>query len=862
MSFRPRQYVRRLSVALLLILLAAWLGPSFFSAERYRRRLEAGLVRTLHRQVMFGAIAFRLIPRPGLVIENAVVREDPAFGSEPFARVDRIQCDLRWRSLWHSRIEFSRLRLSRASFNLVRAARGEWNVGDLLPRSSIAAPSRGMEASNGKAEVAPVELVLDEARVNFKVGDDKKAFALTDLNGRIAFEAARGTVQFRLMGNPIRAGLSFPTPGLVELVGEWSPGEGFQGALDAMLRTRGGMLYDWIPLVTGDNPGIYGIADADVHLAGSIDLLSIEAEVRLGQIRRWEQLPPSDSLVSRIHIRGQLSRQHGHALIESLDASFGDSRIHLTGSLDKLLSSPELDLVAAFERSRIEDLLALGRRLWGRASPLQMSGRVDGLLTIQGPWNAPRYGGFIGAEEVRLRTPHGSFPVSDLAVQIHKGETRLLPFRVTLAPRIVLVGQGLLEKENGASYYGLEFSAKGVPLSDVVGLGRALGLRAVQGLDARGIGNVTFHLKGLARPDAPRPTLVGHAEVHAARLLVAGLTEPIEIPRADVGFRNDQITVDPITAAVGDSTFSGRLERRGERNQPWTFDLRADNLSLERAALWFDALGLRHPLPLLERLPGLRSFGERRVAASNLFGALNAVGRFTASEVSYRPLTLKNFRASVEISGRAIRISSATFRAGEGRGQGRVQIDLTSAPARIAGELTLTRANVRSVAASLPDVLQGVRGIVSGAAQFATLGLTREQISAGLTGKAAVRLENVSFGAFDPLESLVRSARAGILEPARGEVSLRLGVAAVEIRDRHIVLRECSLDIAGAKIELAGSYAFDQTAQLDLRADLHRVRRHWVKREDDPENIVSLHLAGPLEKLAVVPEERAARVSP
>ncbi len=95
MSPRFRRQARRVAIALAFLMVAGWLLPLFFSAERYRRRLEAGLERALHRPVKFGAIAFRLLPRPGFSIENAVLGEDPAFGSEPLARVDRIECDLR-----------------------------------------------------------------------------------------------------------------------------------------------------------------------------------------------------------------------------------------------------------------------------------------------------------------------------------------------------------------------------------------------------------------------------------------------------------------------------------------------------------------------------------------------------------------------------------------------------------------------------------------------------------------------------------------------------------------------------------------------------------------------------------------------
>ena len=115
----------------------------------------------------------------------------------------------------------------------------------------------------------------------------------------------------------------------------------------------------------------------------------------------------------------------------------------------------------------------------------------------------------------------------------------------------------------------------------------------------------------------------------------------------------------------------------GARVNPWKFDLRANSLKLEQGALWFDALGLRRPLPLLERLPGLASFAARREAASQIFGSLNAEGRFATPALSYRGVTLKDFQGTFEVAGRTIRMKTAKFRAGGGRGEAEGAADFT-----------------------------------------------------------------------------------------------------------------------------------------------------------------------------------------
>ena len=103
MSAQSHRSIGKVFVALALATLAAWQLPGFLSLERYRRSLEAGLERTLHRRVTFSHASLRVLPRPGFAIQKVLVREDSAFGTEPFAQVDRMECDLRWRSLWRSR---------------------------------------------------------------------------------------------------------------------------------------------------------------------------------------------------------------------------------------------------------------------------------------------------------------------------------------------------------------------------------------------------------------------------------------------------------------------------------------------------------------------------------------------------------------------------------------------------------------------------------------------------------------------------------------------------------------------------------------------------------------------------------------
>lgn len=875
MTLRFRPHARRALLALLLLIFAGWLAPQFFSAERYRRRVQLGLVRALGRSVDFGAISLRLLPRPGFTLENVVIGEDAAFGAEPFARVDRMDCHLRLRSLLRWRLEILRLSLERPSFNLVRDAAGEWNVESLLTRQAAAS------SGTGAARQGSLQLEAGDARLNFKLGDEKKSFAVIDVDGRLDFDRARHSVRFQLTGSPVRTDLTLPTPGQLEFEGEWSPRAGPAGSLDATLTARNALLYDWVPILTGRNPEIYGLMDASAHVSGSLWALSAEGRIRLRELHRWDQPPPSGALNSEIYFRGRYDRAEARLSLESVDASFADSHFHLTGTVEDIRTLPRLDLVLAVERSRLEDLRTLASRLttpWGDWSA---SGRVDALMTIQGPWTERRFGGFVDIGGVRLSTPDGAYPVSEIALRFDRNGARLRPVTVSLAPRVELVMEGSIERPppatvlmrkrrlattpgpTGPFQYALTIGAKSVPLRDLLRFARGVGVKAAGTLDARGGASASFTLSGAAWPPA-RPSVSGRVDLRAAQLLIPGLTEPLNLPQAHIQIRDKTITVDPVVAVLGTSVFTGRLEHADGRIQPWEFDVSANSLRLEQGALWFDALGNRRPLSLLARLPGLRSLVERRTAASNLFAGLNVRGRFSTPKLTYRGVTLNDFQAGVEIGDRVVRVSGATFRAGGGRGTGKMAVDLTQSPVRVIADAAIADARLQPLAPFLPAPLRKARGLYSVQGRFVTLGLSRQEILSNLQGQAEVRLKNVNFGGFDPLAAMARAAHQSYIDPVRGEVILRSAKLNLQVSDRRVTVSSEPASISGARVMLQGACAFDGTADMDVMADLRGLGRQPLPESESflGTQRLRLHLAGPLNKLAMEPVQEISRAVP
>jgi len=224
-----------------------------------------------------------------------------------------------------------------------------------------------------------------------------------------------------------------------------------------------------------------------------------------------------------------------------------------------------LNLAAAFEGTRFEDLLSLAGRLSGRTPVWSLTGRADGLVTIGGPWSTPLYTGLLTTRDASFSAGGRRFPVSDASLRANGRRFEFAAVRITAGPNLAILAEGALNlvdltaaRKSGKSVatdtYEVTFSTHAAPLPETAAFARALGLRAPQSLDLQGSVTADLTLTGRAWPPA-RPVMVGHAEVRAAQLWLPGLTRALDIPGARIEFDDSHIAADQLTIALD----AGRL---------------------------------------------------------------------------------------------------------------------------------------------------------------------------------------------------------------------------------------------------------------------------------------------------------------
>ena len=214
-----RRMSRRMMWAVGLVFLLALVLPPFVNVNRYRGRVAGAIGRALGREVTVSNIELKLLPRPGVVLSNFVVAEDPSYGAEPMLRADTVTVYLRLTSLWRGRLEIGTLDLDNPSLNLVRRADGHWNLEELVERASQASPA---PTAKRRPETRPrfPYVQASSGRINLKLGDVKKAFAFTDADFALWLES-ENLWGFRVEARPVRTDVAINDTGTLNLDGRF-----------------------------------------------------------------------------------------------------------------------------------------------------------------------------------------------------------------------------------------------------------------------------------------------------------------------------------------------------------------------------------------------------------------------------------------------------------------------------------------------------------------------------------------------------------------------------------------------------------------------------------------------------------------
>jgi AsmA family len=388
---RPPRWKRRITIAsiVIVILAAAVVLPPFINISRYQRQVTGVVSRALGRPVRLKSVELRLLPRPGFVLHDLSVSENPAFGAEPILSASTVVASIRILSLWRGHVEIDRISVDEASLNLVRSAQGMWNLqsimtGGLGINGSAAAsgnPSAG--TSSGRPRILPY-LEATNSRVNLKNGLEKSPFSLTNTQLSL-WQDSPGAWRLRLRGQPVRTDMqiSMADTGEVRVEASLQTSNPSHELRDMPLKLqaewRDAQLGQLSRLLFGSDAGWRGDLTADMDVQGTPDAAQTKTRLRATGVRREEFAPETPlDFDANCTFRYQHSQQAVHNL--GCDTAIGSGQLHLkaelpgSGSPEAMLEINQLPLQAGL------DLLRTVRS--GFAPGMSAQGSATGSLSL------------------------------------------------------------------------------------------------------------------------------------------------------------------------------------------------------------------------------------------------------------------------------------------------------------------------------------------------------------------------------------------------------------------------------------------------------------------------------------------------
>jgi hypothetical protein len=326
-----------MALAMVAAILAVLIVPPLVSLSSYKSRITQLMAASLGRPVRLSSVELRLLPRPGFVLTDLTVEEDPAYGAEPVLHANTVTASFGLLSLWRGRLEIGKISVDEASVNLVRTEAGRWNL-DTLFRTAAAHAGGGAQPGGQPGSVrgiAPLPyLEATNSRINIKSGAEKLPFSLlnTDLS---VWQEEPGDWRIRLRGQPARTDLSvgLADTGVVRLEASVRrAAELRQMPVHLDLVWREAQLGQLTRLVIGSDPGWRGDLTGELHLDGTADAAQITTQLRATGVHRAEFAPaaPLD-----FDARCGFVYHFSERTVENLkcDSPLGDGRIRLAGDL-------------------------------------------------------------------------------------------------------------------------------------------------------------------------------------------------------------------------------------------------------------------------------------------------------------------------------------------------------------------------------------------------------------------------------------------------------------------------------------------------------------------------------------------------
>jgi len=874
-----RRIKRWLRLALLLgVLLAAggFVLGRIVASSSGRRMLTAQLGRAFGRGVKVRSFALSWFPTPGIVASDVSISEDPRFGNDYFLRAESLTAGLRWRALLGGHIELGTITLSQPILNVVQNPDGQWNVASWMgdPAGAAARGTIGPQSPRAAAKFTRIE--IDEGRVNFNLGLDRRPFALVGLEGSVDKDSS-GEWRLSLAAQPSRAIVHLQETGVLHLTGVIGGTSAHLHPADVTVTWTDASLADALRLALGNDPGLRGELAAQMSLHGAANSdgaasrWDVSMSARVDGLHRWDMAARSDTPPVNFRAEGMWEAGTSRVDLRSILAEAPHSSVSGEGSLDwshgiepdvRLVTSGVafadiLDWYRAFQPGVADGLVAEG--FFSAEAELKGWPPRIGPSDVRSKGVAFSWNGAPMAQSAAAHAsfdPRGEFQLDPLTWKFdfpQQGELAAADEQravkesgnsITISARVT-ASDAVPAKKSTKSRWQCELTVSGnlARVDMAMSVATTFGRRVNAGWQAEGGLSGDLHWDWVLHERFPKPS--GVLTSHDLSLKFPLLNQPVELRNAKIELKDGDPRVTLTGAEALGAHWQGTITRRPAAEKlpaaesadtpPWEFDLAADHLDATELDRW---LGPRARPSWLARL--FSASGSSAVQPSAATGPLTQIraeGKLAVGQFDLSSMVARNLKARVELRGRTVDISDLSATVDGGTVTGGLLAKLTADPTyQLHAAFTgLNAAEIAQISAPLRGRLAG---LLSGDVKFSLHGIGRENLLNSMMGAGQV---TASHGAIRDLDVAAPDAS---VSPAAMNGQFSSMSADFSVASRVIKLERISLQNGGETLEGSGTADFERALRIELRP---RAQATSVKSAGTNPGGRLLHVTGFLE---------------
>jgi uncharacterized protein involved in outer membrane biogenesis len=491
--------MRRVGIGILVIVVviatAAAVFAATFDVNRYRSKIQAGLSKSLGRDVSVGEMQLSLFP-PRFVAHDVSIVDDPTFDTHrPFVQAQELDISIKLLPLLRKSVQVDSLYLQRPAVELIKNAKGTWNFASLGGTSKEPAATKRETLSLSKLVIQDGQVgTTDEQARQPRSVYDHIDVTLHDFapNEPFSLEASAhlpgpNNQQFTLQGKggPLRQDQPAATP--------------FHGTLDLQqVQLAGARGFVKSP----------ALANADGTFSGQMKINS-----------------DGGKLSATGNINGQNVRMNGHDLgfpitlqfnihddvpadlliIDNANFKLGATPLYLSGTVNSKPTPAQIDVCAKVNGVSIAEAAKLAAAAGIALTPgATVTGTADLNLEARGAADHPALNGTINGRDLQASGKDFAQPVQIKAVTLFlkPSEVHSNPFTVSSGSTALNVQLGMQQYLSKNSTVNATVRAANAELPSLLSIAKAYGITALDNVNGSGTLNVDLHASGPVRSAA------------------------------------------------------------------------------------------------------------------------------------------------------------------------------------------------------------------------------------------------------------------------------------------------------------------------------------------------------------------------